>query len=1342
MRRGAAACLLFILLANALMVSGDGEADGAGSGALGRATSRATALIHDVYELQNMSHDLNGSYELACDIDASATRSWNGGAGFAPVGNIMYSFNGILDGKGHIISGLFINRSEAKYIGLIGRGGDNDVVRNIGLVNMNVTGRDRVGGLVGQNGHGTVNNSHCLGNVTGDFEIGGLVGSSGGIVDSSYFSGNITGGDYVGGLVGDGECLVVNSHASGNVTGSGNIGGILGGGFVNSIVNSYFSGSVNGYCYIGGLIGDDGIKTISNSYYNIDGVSINGGHHITAGGIFDVQYRDWVSSNFSLRISDYSNSLVPSGGWYDVDTLQGLRDLLGFANDARYRFRLTSDIDLHNDSEFCIPYLAGVFDGGNHTISNLTLELPFVHSLGLFGLNNAGTIMNVGLIDYRMYGYGPVGGLVAINHGTVNNSFAAGNVNGHFGGVSGGLVAVNQRDGAVNNSYAIGEADGTTDIGGLVGQNFGAVANSHAMVNVNGTAGVGGLVAENYGGGMILNSYATGSVNGWEDIGGLAGSNWATIICCYAAGNVTGTKEYVGGLVGYSLYGTVSNSYATGNVSGGGYVGGLVGYNNKSGMDNSYSAGNVVGSGNVGGLVGAKVDSTVSSCFWDDETSGQKTSEGGSGRTTAQMKTLGTFTGAGWDFIKMWCMVENCTYPLLRWQLAAPPAANAGPDLTVYCHIPATFDGSSSTDGVGIVDYTWNFADGAGNITLHGAAPSHTFCIPGVYGVILNITDFFGRWDTDELIVTVKKDVSPPVAEAGPDQMVLVGALVNFNGSGSSDNVGIVEYSWMFNDGDPVELYGVRPAHRFDNPGVFVITLNVTDAAGNWGTDTMNVTVVDPTFPSAEAGPDIFVDEGTSVTFDGSESYGINGIIKYTWTFMDGHAVTLYGITPAYKFNNPGVFVVKLNVTDARANWNTDTMTVTVNDTMPPVAEAGPDQRVFKADLVAFNGSGSHDNGVIVNFTWTLDDGASVSLYGISPTYTFKAVGHFVVTLTVTDAAGNMDVDTMTVIIEDIVAPVANAGSDQTVNEGTNVQFDGTGSWGTASIEHFIWTFADGAPVVLDGPRPTHDFRYPGVFVVTLNVTDVNGQWDTDTMTVTVKDTSPPVADAGPDQTVDEGMTVTFNGSGSSDNAGIVNYTWTFVYGTQRIVLYGVSPSFTFNFLGVYHITVNVSDAAGFRREDNMTLTVRDITPPVAAAGRDRTIPAGRTIVFDGSLSTDNVAISKFFWNFTCNGKAQSLEGKNVSFKFDKPGVYEVVLTVIDAAGNRGQDMVVVTVEPSVNNDNGSLPGLLWLPVLLIVIAVSAGYYIFIKRKSAITEKPGQSIISQEPGPSREMEEE
>jgi uncharacterized membrane protein len=83
-----------------------------------------------------------------------------------------------------------------------------------------------------------------------------------------------------------------------------------------------------------------------------------------------------------------------------------------------------------------------------------------------------------------------------------------------------------------------------------------------------------------------------------------------------------------------------------------------------------------------------------------------------------------------------------------------------------------------------------------------------------------------------------------------------------------------------------------------------------------------------------------------------------------------------------------------------------------------------------------------------------------------------------------------------------------------------------------------------------------------------------------------------PIADAGSDQTVTVGSTVTFNGSGSTDDLGIENYTWTFTYDDELQSLYGPQPEFTFSSVGTYTVTLNVTDSSGHHDTDSMVVTV------------------------------------------------------------------------------------------------------------------------------------------------------
>lgn len=186
-------------------------------------------------------------------------------------------------------------------------------------------------------------------------------------------------------------------------------------------------------------------------------------------------------------------------------------------------------------------------------------------------------------------------------------------------------------------------------------------------VNIEGSSSVGGLVG-NQSGGTISNSYSTGNVTASSYAGGLVGTQAGTISSSYSKANVSGFNR-VGGLVG-NCFGIISNSYATGNVIGtklAGYlegatnVGGLVGLLGSGTITNSYSTGSVTGWSSLGGLVGQSTG-VVSNSYWDRETSGMKNSAGGTRKTTAEMKTQGTF--AGWDFSSIWDITDS--YPFLR----------------------------------------------------------------------------------------------------------------------------------------------------------------------------------------------------------------------------------------------------------------------------------------------------------------------------------------------------------------------------------------------------------------------------------------------------------------------------------------------------------------------------------------------------------------------------------------------------------------------------------------------------------------------------------------------------
>jgi len=261
---------------------------------------------------------------------------------------------------------------------------------------------------------------------------------------------------------------------------------------------------------------------------------------------------------------------------------------------------------------------SGTFDGNNYVVNGIYISNSNSYQ-GLFGYTFKATIKNLGITASYIKGGSIVGGLAGFsNNSTITNCYSIGNTNGSS--VIGGLVGNNK--GKIAYCYAIRNTTGGSIVGGLVGSNEGTIENCYATGNVYTpsmggiyAASIGGLVGDN--GGIITNCYATGEVTGGKSVGGLVGNNRKIITNCYATGDVAsygfGFGGLIGGLVGENS-GKIAKCYATGNVDGygnqGNNVGGLIGSNSGT-IDDCYTIGNVSGQYNVGGLVGFDGGSTI-----------------------------------------------------------------------------------------------------------------------------------------------------------------------------------------------------------------------------------------------------------------------------------------------------------------------------------------------------------------------------------------------------------------------------------------------------------------------------------------------------------------------------------------------------------------------------------------------------------------------------------------------------------------------------------------------------------------------------------------------------------
>lgn len=433
------------------------------------------------------------------------------------------------------------------------------------------------------------------------------------------------------------------------------------------------------------------------------GLSLMAGRNISATaavdvGDFGLVWGDWRQVDAALPFFRAANFHIDGGSFlrasggdggvvdpYRISDVYGLQGIGSNSTTLANFYLLANDIDASGTVAwnfgagfrpigFFGDQFTGSFDGVGHTVSGLSATWIGWDGIGLFGTVGAsGSVQNVGVRNSSFEG-GAVGGVVGWNFGTVANVWSDATVRG-------------------------------TGIGGVVGINEGTVTGSHAEGEVIGSS-AGGFVGRNSG--SITRSWATGAVSGNGALGGFVGVNEGTgaISFSYATGNVTSTAAHTGGFVGWNTA-AISDSYARGNVSarlpvydgiGALHAGGFFGYQESGGsVTRVFSTGSVDNdSVYVGGLGGRNFGGTVTSSYWDTQTSGRTRGVGGitagTGRTTAQMMQQATF--APFDFGSDWAIYDGETYPMLRSFLTA---------LTITANdATKVYDGTNATTGNGV----------------------------------------------------------------------------------------------------------------------------------------------------------------------------------------------------------------------------------------------------------------------------------------------------------------------------------------------------------------------------------------------------------------------------------------------------------------------------------------------------------------------------------------------------------------------------------------------------------------------------------------------------------------
>lgn len=597
------------------------------------------------------------------------------------------------------------------------------------------------------------------------------------------------------------------------------------------------------------------------------------------------------------------------------------------------------------------------------------------------------------------------------------------------------------------------------------------------------------------------------------------------------------------------------------------------------------------------------------------------------------------------------------------------------------------------------------------------------------------------QWVNEQTVVTLtgigrngaKKDKTKqtgnitPTAYAGADQSVNEQTTVTLTGAGADNDGTVVSYSWIQTTGSVVILSNkddattTFTAPRTNTQLALSFDLAVTDNKGAVATDSVTITV-DPVAniaPIANAGVDQKVNEQTQVSLLGNGADSDGRIASYAWTQIAGETITLTNANSAATgFTAPRTATeltlgFQLTVTDNEGSASIDTVYITVTPVanIAPTANAGPDQAVAGQTSVSLSGSGNDSDGNVVSFRWAQIAGQSVSL-----TTTINALTSFespistspmtlAFQLTVVDNEGATTSDTVNIIVNatENIAPTADAGADQTVNELTTVILSGNGADADGSVAIYRWAQTAGQSVTLANTNSAStSFSAPSVetqstLTFQFTVTDNDGAETTDTINVTVNPIAnlAPTAFAGADQTVNEQTVVTLSGNGSDNDGTVASYHWIQIAGDVVTLSNPNSASTNFTSPNVstqqtlrFQLAVTDNEADTTNDEINIIVNPRANETPIANAGADQSVDEQTIVNLLGSGVDNDGTVASYLWTQIAGDAVALTNADNASTSFTAPNVInEVVLTfrltVTDDEGATTTDFIDITIIPS-----------------------------------------------------------
>jgi PKD repeat protein len=548
---------------------------------------------------------------------------------------------------------------------------------------------------------------------------------------------------------------------------------------------------------------------------------------------------------------------------------------------------------------------------------------------------------------------------------------------------------------------------------------------------------------------------------------------------------------------------------------------------------------------------------------------------------------------------------------------------------------------------------------------------------------------------SDTVQLTIIGGNEPPIAKAGGPYVVEEGSTVTFDATGSSDPDGDeLLYRWDF-DGDGIWDTAYKPETTASYLWMddYFGDVNVEVFDGEYGVITTTTMTVMNVAPTVDGGGPYFADEGTQISFKATATDPGTDTLTFEWDFNADGITDVYGNTATWTWYDDGTYHVDCKVTDDDGGFGVETVEVLVNDLAPTAEFTWSPEPQNEGTPVQFTDLSTSSPDKIKSWSWDFGGlGTSIKQH---PEFTFMDDGTYTVTLIVEDEDGSTGTTSHTVTILDVL-PIAEFTWDpEPQNEGSEIQFTDMSYSYPDDIEGYFWEFNDGETSTLE--NPTHIYGDNDVYHVILTIDDGDSQ-SSIVHLITVLNVIPD-ADAGSDQTIDEGDTAIFLGS-FTDPGWLDTHIIEWDFGDGEKAVGTQTPTHTYGDNGIFTVTLTVTDDDGGVGEDTITVTVCNLVPTITLPSSYST-DENTELTLSSSTSDAGSDDLIFTWNWgdgtsdTVNLYYNDPQGPDpypspeinpitisdsVAHTFGDNGVFCVTLTVEDDDGGVSVATTSVTV--------------------------------------------------------------